>query len=113
MDPELPSEFLPAPESYSRLDDGRFRVKITEFGYVDVSTDLTGAKITDSSIEDGDTYRRHWKYYGHSRQLALLQALAAAEEWDGQPGTEPDGWVTASDGRRRLDGTSGSECYAP
>ncbi len=75
------------------LDDGRIRVKTTRWCHLDIRLMLTNARICETPLDDENVYERGWCYIGATLQEALVRAAGAALAWDGNPDTEPEGWI--------------------
>jgi hypothetical protein len=78
------------------VEPGWWRVHADRHGHhVDVVAVTFGRGRIVTTTLDGLGYDRHWCYE------TVLAAILAAAVWDGAPGSDPDGWVKAHDGRRR------------
>jgi hypothetical protein len=92
------------------LDDGSIRIKTTPWCHVDICLMLTNVRICEKSLGSQYASKRGWCYTGANRQEALVRAVGAALAWDGNPDTEPQGWIKEVTSRRvRPSGDPGRE----
>lgn len=78
---------------------GIFRIRRVGENHIDVLPLLFTAAIVTTPITTDRTYDDRWCY------ASVPMALAYAQRWSGEPGTEPDGWHRhPGSGRRRING---------
>lgn len=76
--------------------EGGYRIKTVGSHHIDALFMLFGTvRIVETPVDFPFVYDRFWDFPD------AIMALVAAYEWDGEPGTEPAGWVRAWDGRRK------------
>jgi hypothetical protein len=100
-------------------EEGAWCMKVTEWGHhlhVRRMIPPNWRLVVVASHNEWDGCLRAWCYSGASDDLAKATALLAARAWDGDPATEPEGWVKQAwpvTGRRRPDGDAVREYVAP